>query len=1028
LSVLVTRNVNIGMLEDRADDVETRSVRETIAQIRFGLNQLSSRNGHHEFEELTRFLARETVCRNILPGTGPVSAGGDQGRDFETFKAFIAGQVLPLGSKLGMAEGNAIAFACTLQADDIVRKILSDVEKIMGQGAPVEHIVYYCEANVPVGRRHQLQASVLENHEVHLEIFDGAAISELLSQRHLYWIAQEFLHLPAATLPPGPERPGWYESDLRRWRENDHLPTTPGDLVDLSGCLRYATFHEEARSDLPFWIEKLVAFLRGGLSNRIEQMARYEIAVAQLRGLGDLRPADDLVSTYMRKAVESNDPSELGDASVLLMYCIGARVRGLTEHDAARLQEWNQQLQEQAVDLLEATDQPGRRCTLLETLGWLRSQPDLLAAQKAGIPYELSREIPLFSLDEIDDISRRDLVEPVDVPLVDLAGAFDAWAEMISFMDQAPLFPVERTGQMLCISAPILIDDDRYDYIVTSIDARIAEVAGSAAAATNARDRAITFHRNGRLLDALRDVHRARIGWFSGETSEGMVLSSLMMSQIYGELNLQLASKYTAMTTARLVGKDNQELYARACFKAAEADYHQAAWFSSIAFADLALRAHSLFAEDPYNYDRHQHLQNAILELSIIRGVAKVVDGEYSAFVSGALERTRVNELLDEVIDGLEAPPWWEQLSPNELAQYVSEELGQLGFSDGGTRRSLTWAALGVTWEVEFPNDYDSTIVAERLAAFAQITLAELALQDPALLPTRVVFDVEVCDKEEEMVLESRADGDGTRWRVRLPQVGTRSPDGFQKIGQETLTVVMSAISDVSVLPQNELSAIFDRLVSQGLLGKLTFGTVYDVAYGEMIPRSTFEEAPRETTPPLDTGVTPQPRLAPELVPDGPGPHYDPDKSINLVRGRYENITKILTATLPELRSHEPFLEVVKHLRAAGWKDWHILMAVVHVAQNNRFQFIAPRTEAETKEFFELFTSPEATGEPAPLRLFTEDALRKAIRFSWPSTLKVWGLVLKQNPPDIQAIENLLAQRYSYWLDDSPHDDPFLDN
>ena len=82
----------------------------------------------------------------------------------------------------------------------------------------------------------------------------------------------------------------------------------------------------------------------------------------------------------------------------------------------------------------------------------------------------------------------------------------------------------------------------------------------------------------------------------------------------------------------------------------------------------------------------------------------------------------------------------------------------------------------------------------------------------------------------------------------------------------------------------------------------------------------------------------------------------------------------------------------------------------------------------ETKEFFDLFTSPEAPGEPAPLRLFTEDALRKAIRFSWPSTLKVWGLELKQNPPDIQAIENLLAQRYSYWLDDCPHNDPFLPN
>ena len=58
---------------------------QIIAQIRFAFEQLSERNAQHEWEHLCRHLARDRICSNILPATGPVQAGGDQGRDFGTF-------------------------------------------------------------------------------------------------------------------------------------------------------------------------------------------------------------------------------------------------------------------------------------------------------------------------------------------------------------------------------------------------------------------------------------------------------------------------------------------------------------------------------------------------------------------------------------------------------------------------------------------------------------------------------------------------------------------------------------------------------------------------------------------------------------------------------------------------------------------------------------------------------------------------------------------------------------------------------
>src|SRR5829696_7789384 len=95
---------------------------QLIGQIRFALEQLSERNSHHEWEHLCRHLARERICSNILPATGPVQAGGDQGRDFETFRTFLSLSSLAGQSFIGLIADKSIAFACTLE-QNIVAKI-----------------------------------------------------------------------------------------------------------------------------------------------------------------------------------------------------------------------------------------------------------------------------------------------------------------------------------------------------------------------------------------------------------------------------------------------------------------------------------------------------------------------------------------------------------------------------------------------------------------------------------------------------------------------------------------------------------------------------------------------------------------------------------------------------------------------------------------------------------------------------------------------------------------------------------------
>jgi hypothetical protein len=58
--------------------------------IRFHLETLGETNAHHPFEQLCLGLTRRRIVSNVLPATGPVSAGGDGGRDAESFWSLVA--------------------------------------------------------------------------------------------------------------------------------------------------------------------------------------------------------------------------------------------------------------------------------------------------------------------------------------------------------------------------------------------------------------------------------------------------------------------------------------------------------------------------------------------------------------------------------------------------------------------------------------------------------------------------------------------------------------------------------------------------------------------------------------------------------------------------------------------------------------------------------------------------------------------------------------------------------------------------
>jgi len=154
--------------------------------IRFQLEEMSSRNEHHEFEEVAVRIARRRISTNILIATGPVSAGGDQQRDAESYYTRIPDE-LPHSAGFAAAASTApVVVACTTQKDRLREKVLADLDGICSTGAaPVERVAYFSIHPIPAAQSHDLQATAREKYSVGLDIFSGDDLSTMLAEPDL---------------------------------------------------------------------------------------------------------------------------------------------------------------------------------------------------------------------------------------------------------------------------------------------------------------------------------------------------------------------------------------------------------------------------------------------------------------------------------------------------------------------------------------------------------------------------------------------------------------------------------------------------------------------------------------------------------------------------------------------------------------------------------------------------------------------------------------------------------------------------
>ncbi|MGC5796120.1 hypothetical protein [Sphingomonas sp. NFX23] len=946
--------------------------------IRYHLSDLGSRNGHHEFEHLARHVARARIASNILPSTGPVSSGGDRGRDFETFVTDnpIPG---PPGSDFPARSSGSrrIVFACTL-ARKTDAKIRRDVATLAAQD-DVDEVVYFCEPNLPVAKRLKLIEEAKAK-GLPLQIFDGNAIAEWLAEPGIFWIAQEYLHLPSDMMPAVELDQGYVEH-LSDWQSREPIPVNRSDFLAIKAGLRKATFDDSARADLRFWLERMAVFIGEPVPRAIARDAMYEIAVANLRGKGDLMPVCDLVENYYTDVEEHESIGEITDAVVLLTYCFGAYHLDQYQIDEAALFTRRRRL----LDLFELWLRqsgigPGRRSGLLRMRGSLELTP----AESGRLP--------------------------------DHDRAFAFWGTMLDCVVDAPLYPIEEFIDHLARLVGYMGEVDELLTLASRADDLLAPRAGAAAAGEKAIDRAFALLERDETGAAIRELHKAKIKWFTGEQIGGMLRILLLLSELYGSLGLAYAAKYHAMAAAYIARHEDAvrtaDMLPRALLEVLEAEDAAGNSLGFLQLFPVLLLAHVEHDQRPLDMEKHPRVQDNMGQIAALLGILQRGDAETRRSIDAILAGWPA-EIRDAILRTADQPTgFWNEGSWDDAWAGLEEALLDRPFGDLGPTRHVRWDALGIEWCCEFANDRANTPGAEQLIAELQLAACAMAGRDLGIVPGKITIKV-ARDAEVAKLSIDLPDEGGCEFTVRLPtqdRAASDAADGIALFG----TILRSC----SVLRDDALMASFDRSVFEPIF----VGRPYAELYREFVPVELFAEDVRRAVPAFGTGRRFHSR-AHERVPwfDGAGPTYDQAEAMVDIAHRYRRAGASLVHTLERLRTDPPCRERLHRLRRKGMKDWEILGILGNIAMNHR---LAPHGHLAPEQLrdiaLKLIETPEAADDVLDPGLFSEDQFE--LHAAAYLTAYLDGRRLR--PPAClghAGLERFLVARYRIREDDVEH-------
>lgn len=980
------------------------------AQIRFQLEQLKAQNKHHGFEDIAREFTRQRICRNLLPATGPVGAGGDQGRDFETYKTYLDDDFVIEDTKLfeGVSKNSNVFFACSAKKE-IVPKIKLDIKSIFFHTQEKRSVTYFCVEDVPVAKRNELIKWCQDEYNVELQIFDGQALSENLSDPDIFWIAEQYLHIPSDIYPKPSNDDEWYSKYREHWIENDAQPYNFSDFHEIKYGLRKATFNEKLKPDLPAWLSSIKKFLEQD-SDFMKSKVQYEVCVVALRGQNNLTAYKETVIDYFKDIDEVKDPAELTDIGVLLMYCSNAKRLGQFEIETSYLYDLSQKYMSRIDYFLKITEGFNTRCSLLEN-----------KARAYMLPY-FDGEEPTSNLDK----------------------AFQYWNELVDLVEQAALFPLDHFSDTLSVLTPHIGTDPRFLEITDKVDQLLAKRFGGFAAAKKCRDRAVAFHDNGQTLLAIEHLHRAKINWFSAETLRGTIVSLQFIAQGYSELGLMYAAKYYLLSASFLAfhSKDDdvRDHISKSFFQTAEILYKSGEWLTFFSMMELALLAHHHYDSKPLDIEEHDSLKRTFFYGTVVRTLSqrfwpdanKAVEKK---FLDWALDDD-LREELTNLIDKQDESSYWKKTSLDDIWLQIEENLSGKPFSDVGKKRTINWKALGIEWEVSFANSYELTRVTEEFVAVLQVALADFAMDDLQLLTVKVKINASLAEDDEIKIVE-KFDNYKLELDIKIPSYKDNLPQEIDDRTSHILAYAISVLWYCTTLKQENFQEKVESAFEKGLIKKTFFARPYPEIYKEMITPEMFIEKEKNYLDSIEADRAYNFHEHPELTwCDNDGIFYDSEEAKLHAQNRYNRLSKLMAVVWPKILASKKHKEFFAELKEKGYKDWHISLITCNVVANhigNKKTWIGvadDRYMQEPQGVIMAIINGNMNEEIENLNINEIDTQEFTIQdeISFISIMKTWGMIIHTPVPDLQAIRKFMGERYKLFETDVPHEPLFTNS
>lgn len=963
--------------------------------IRFQLEQMSAGNEAHRFEELAFELARTRVASNVVRATGPVQAGGDQGRDFETFRTYLGKSDIAGSVFVANALGSTIVFACTLNKR-IEAKIRADLSTIFGGGARPNSVAYFCNPDVPVALRHKLQDHCREKYKAELDLFDGQQISDMLSDGDTFWIAEHYLSVPSEMFPPVTVD-SEYQTLKERWLAGEErAPRNLAEFLEIKRGLRRATFEEAAKPDLDGWMRRMMLVKQISV---LKRKAIYELAVASLRGRGMLDAETSSLREYFNTFPEDPALEDIEDIACLASYVSSASLRGHLKNADGDVEQW---VLRAATIISEALAQPGSQ----------------------------SRRFRLLSLQGQNTFLEFCQRESKEAGLKALA----MWSEAANIAEDDRMSDLTTLAELLLILVPAIGAWPEYQILTDKVDALIAKREGLAAAGDLARNRAIAFANSGQLLLAIDQLHRAKENWLNAETLRGSVLAMLLLSSWYGHLNLPHAARYHASMALYILVRSNDEtmgeLLVQSGFALADTFYQAGEMLSYLSCVKNIIPLHANYRPDPDETDRYDDFTRAIVYGFNIVATAPLVAPEIASRATRIVDSWMIDEYYHDAIRNAAQSPPWSEMSQQDLVAKLRSELGQDIINDVRDPMRITWSALGIQWTIVAPKQL--RIRADAMAAMLQIAQSDLGGLDLVVIPSAV----EIYLKKGRNKWDSRQEPDNGKlvWTIFLPDHDDQLTD-YARVQDEAkfgLDFIMQALRQVSALPNDNFLKSFKSRMERGLWEKVFFVRSPEHLMQEAREMADFE---REDGPLTIQIVRPDypPLAAPELSdPKGDAVIYSAEKAAEMISNRYKKMGTFAARVVPGVMSDSRTRKILKEQHDLGVKDWELVLILFNIFFNRSVQADPRRMSitayADFKKHMLNMSEKLLNGtilQPFKNEWLNADEFLMQMRMSTSLIAQSWGLSIQRLMPDFDAIRKLLIERFHHLEDDVPHEDWF---